>query len=162
MLNLLRSVFTGALGALALAGCSASVRVAFHPTDISFTPTPRDSEPNVYLARNEVPQVTLRSVGIIEITAPLSEASKAAAAKGKELGCWALIEHSVFDRMQSGSQMPRETRSSRPAEANVLVAHGGIDHVRGDPTRRAKHSLVTQFDCVMNEDKQTPAAPIVM
>jgi len=154
----------GILGSLVLAGCSASVRVAFRTTDASFRPSPRASEPKVYLQRDEVPQVALRSVGIIEVTAAASESAEVtikASAKGKELGCWALVDHSLFDEMQRGSQTRGGTQSSGFSGTNALLAHGGMDHGRVQVSKPA-NPLVTLFDCVMKVEDKPRATPIVI
>lgn len=153
----------GVLGSLVLAGCSASVRVAFRATDASFRPSARASKPNVYLQRDEVPQVALRSVGIIEVTAAASEGAEVtikAAAKGKELGCWALVDHSVFEGMR-GSPMQRGRQSSGFDGTNALLAHAGLAH-GGAKMSKPVRPLVTQFDCVLKEESQLRATPIVM
>jgi hypothetical protein len=146
-------VTAGALDLLALVGCSEGVRITFHPTDTSFSPRPRASQPKVYLDRDQVPRVALRSVGIIEVSG--RDAAAKAARKGQALGCWALVEHSVLDSIERRPQA--KVPSSGLSETNALVAHGGVH-----PVTSVRPSVVRQFDCVMAETNQQPDRPIIM
>lgn len=138
---------------LGFMGCAHSGHIAFQSTDSSFRPRPRSSAPDVYRRRDSVPQVALRSVGIIEVSG--SEASARAAAKGQELGCWALIEHSIFDGNEQ--PVPTEPRSSAGSPENSrLFGHGTMHAVSS-----VKTPLALQFDCVLLAT-QTSAAPMTM
>lgn len=125
-------------------GCSGGVRSVFHPSDPAFRPTPGPM-PRVYLEIDlaDVPKVGMRSVGLIEVRVPKSSgierAIDVAAEKGRELGCWILIEHSTFARV--------EPRASLDHGAIVTLAHGGVGHVGRSPSPRA--SVTAEFDCIV-------------
>lgn len=105
-------------------------------------PTPR-----VYVEANldGVPQSKMRSVGIIEVTVSqtkgLARAIELAAEKGRELGCWVLIEHAIFQKLQS--------RASLAFGAGVTLAHGPAPTVGHT---RAPSTLTAEFDCVVQGD----------
>lgn len=133
--------------------CAHSGHITFQSTDSSFHPRSRASAPDVYRRRDSVPHVALRSVGIIEVSG--SEASARAAAKGQELGCWALIEHSIYDDVEP--PVPGEHRSSVDSPENDrLFGHGTMHAVS---TVKAPSAL--RFDCVMLETPTSPA-PLAM
>lgn len=122
--------------------CGGSARVSFRATDTTFQPRP-GGKPSVYLRASEVPNTPMRSVGIIAVTVPessgISGASNAAAAKGQELGCAMLIEHSVFESTAG--------RGALSFGARVYFAHGPSGH-GGGPQRPSSGSLTAEFDCV--------------
>ncbi len=135
----------------ASSGCAGSVRATFHPIDETFRPSPGPA-PRVYVEGNiaDVPKVGLRSVGLIEVTVPQSSGIDRAIAvaidKGRELGCWILIEHSAFATVSSSAELDHGAR--------MILAHGaGPTPQGGGPKRK----LVTEFDCVI----QTAVAPII-
>lgn len=135
-------------GSVLVIGCAAGGHVEFRQTNASFKPSPRSSEPIVYRVGDVVPNVKLQSVGMIEVRG--GDVDARAAAEGKQLGCWALIEHSLFDHLQ------RQPRTSSSSEAIALFAHGGAPHVSS-----VRPPLSTQFDCVTT-DESAPAKPLVM
>ncbi len=124
-------------------GCGPSTRAVFHPSDPGFVPKP-GANPPVYLERNlaEVPHQPMRSVGLIEVTVPetsgIDRAIEVAAEKGRDLGCWILIEHAAFASVRS--------RASLEHDASVILAHGGADMHR--PVM-APGKLTAKFDCVL-------------
>lgn len=135
-----------------LGGCANAGSVTFHPTTASFEPSPRASVPPVYRRGDVLPKVRFHSVGIIEVRA--GDVVARAATKGQELGCWAVIEHALFEQTRGiPSASDRLTRFE-----HTLFAHGGLAH---GPT--APPPLSTRFDCV-TIDAIEPAAnkPSVM
>lgn len=147
-LVLVRLTIIGAL----LACSGASVQTAFHPSDPSFRGAPGPA-PRAYL-ENEldgVPKVRMRSVGLIEVTVPASSgihrAVEAAVVKGRELGCWILVEHSAFATLQSGASLPFGAR--------IYLAHGGGGHSPSAPAAGAQASdgtVTAEFDCVLQAE----------
>lgn len=137
---------------MSLVGCAARAQTTFHPTDASFTARSRSSDPKVYLHAEDVPSGALRSVGIIEVRG--IDAEVKAAAKGRELGCWAVIDHAVFVKMQR--VRTENAPLGNASDTNALLAHGGAPHV--ETTRIPQN---TKFDCVMTESNQSPK-PFVM
>lgn len=133
------------IGGAAIVGCSGGIRVVFHPTDRTFIgrPGPR---PRVYLPMNldELPKTGMRSVGLIEVTVPessgIERAIDAATEKGRELGCWILIEHSAFATVQ--------TRASLDHGAVIILAHGPGPHV-GPSASPPVGKRTAQFHCVV-------------
>ncbi len=131
-----------ASGGVACGGDRA--RVAFHPTDTSFRAAPGPA-PRVYLAADvgEVPPVKLRSVGLIEVAVPVSKgmsrAVELAVERGRQLGCWILVEHSIFATVQS--------RAVVGFGGTIYLTHGGAHF-----TKTAGPSLTrTEFDCVVRD-----------
>lgn len=138
-----------------MVGC-AGIHVSFHQTDPSFQPVPVPPSgdlPIVYMNEKDVPPVAIRSVGIISVDdvvgMSLSEIGKKAAAKGGELGCWAVVEHSAFLMLQ------RQGLSwlSAPSGSVILVhgeggggASGSGGHTGWSEPRTRK------FDCVVRDD----------
>ena len=138
-----------------LFGCTG-MNSSFHQTDPSFQPTPVSAggdSPAVYLNEKEVPRVAIRSVGIITVVAwpgiSNEELRQKAAAKGKELGCWAVVEHSAFLmlRLDTSAWMGE-------SEATVILVHeggggggGGGGHGGGSGSRSDR-----RFDCVVRDD----------
>ena len=132
-----------------LIGCAGGARASFHPRDPTFHPGPGPA-PRVYLHGDVagVPKVGLRSVGIIEVTVleskDIQRAINAAVDKGRELGCWILIEHSAFAETQSNAMNDRNTR--------FLLAHGPGLSVH---TRSPSRSRTVSFDCVIATARST-------
>lgn len=121
-------------------GCSSSPQTVFHPTDSSFRPSPGPS-PKLYDRSNvaELRLVGMRSVGRIEVNVPESSGKKRvielAVEKGRELGCWALVEHSAFATLKTALENG----------ARIWLAHGG-GH---DASPGALHA---EFHCVMKTE----------
>jgi hypothetical protein len=125
---------------LLFASACASTGPAFRATDPTFTPRPGPT-PRVFVERADVPDVALRSVGIIEVKARSREgAIERAAAKGAELGCWALIEHHVFVYMNQARLV---------FGARVYLAHGTAPHVES-----IKPLTVLELHCVVRDESQ--------
>lgn len=139
--------------------CGASTRAVFHPTDESFRPT-RGSKPSVCLAVEDVPKLGMRSVGFIEVTVPENSGIKGAidvaTEKGIEVGCWILIEESIFAALK--------TRASLDHGATIQLAHGGGGGDHGGQEQGASGSngkLTVRFHCVVHAaDGSTSAALI--
>lgn len=141
--------------AMVTAGCSGT-RASFRPTDPSFVPSPlQGASLRVYFFKEEVPNVPMRSVGIVEVSVPGGDREErritdAAAAKGKELGCWALIRHSVYSEMQ------KHASAWFGRHSGVMLVHGSGGGGGGgsgsyghyEPERERKES----FDCVVRRD----------
>lgn len=134
----------------ALVACSgSSVRAVFHPSDPSFRATP-GTLPRAYLENelDAVPRVPMRSVGLIEVTVPASSGMhrvvEAAAEKGRELGCWILVERSAFATLQSSAALSFGARA-------YLAHGGGGGHGPVPPTgaQASDGSITAEFDCVM-------------
>lgn len=125
-------------------GCAPSVHTNFHPTDPKFAPTP-GPPPRVYVESSlaDVPRSKMRSVGIIEVIVPerkgLEHAMELAVKRGRELGCWLLIEHAAFEKLQS--------RASLGFGAAVTLAHGPPPTAKrvGGPSTK----LRAEFDCIV-------------
>lgn len=144
---------------MATAGCSG-IQTSFQPTDPSFVARPRqDASPRVYFFAEDVPKVPVHSVGIVEVSIPGGHRDETralmdgAAAQGKELGCWALIRHSVYLQMQKHSSAWSGRRSG------VMLVHGsrggggggsgsyGYAEPQAERPRR-----IESFDCVIRRD----------
>lgn len=127
-------------------GCSSDVKSAFHASDPSFRPMP-GTRPAVYLDDNvlDLPRLPMHSVGVIEVTVPersgIRAAADAARAKGDELGCWIVVEHAAFARIQA--------RSALDYGARVFLAHGTGGHVHTVMAPRGGRRQTVQFDCVL-------------
>lgn len=129
-------------------GCGVSTRSVFHPTDRSFRPAP-GSKPAVYLSIDDVPKLGMRSVGLIEVTVPESSGIKGAidvaSKKGSELGCWILIEESIFATVQM--------RASLDHGVTLQLAHGGGGTDPGGQGHGASGAsggkLTAEFHCVV-------------
>ncbi len=138
------SILVTLFAAAAMVGCSASTRSVFRPTDPTFTPRPGPTPP-VYLQQNigDVPKEPMRSVGLIEVTVPgssgIKRAIEVATAKGRELGCWILIEHSAFATVQSSASLDHG--------ATIVLAHGSGPHIGGPVAPEGK--VTARFDCVV-------------
>ncbi|MEJ7598378.1 MAG: hypothetical protein WKG01_10745 [Kofleriaceae bacterium] len=141
------------LGGVASIACSGGTRSVFRPSDPAFTPRVGEN-PVVYLHHNieDVPKQRMRSVGLIEVTVPngagIDRAVDAAAKKGSELGCWILIEHSVFAALES--------RASLDHGATVILAHGPGLHIGRQPSPTRERSA--QFDCVVQVNTSAEVA----
>lgn len=112
----------------------------------------------MYIEANigDVPKVPMRSVGLITVTVPESSGIKSAidvaVAKGRELGCWILIEHSAFEALQS--------QAGLIGGAHIFLAHGGGDGGGGHGQQSASSgTLSAEFDCVLQRGE--PAAKSV-
>lgn len=127
-------------------GCSPDVKSAFHASDPSFRPAP-GTRPLVYLDDHlpDLPRRPMHSVGIIEVSLPErtggSAAAEVARAKGDELGCWIVVEHAAFTRMQASAALDHG--------AQVLLVHGTGGHVHGVVVPRGGRRQTVQFDCVL-------------
>lgn len=135
---------------IVMLGCAQTAHSVFHATDAAFTPKPGPT-PRVYVDSNrtEVPRAKIRSVGVIEITVPkkdgVKRAIEVAAEKGRELGCWMLIEHSTFETLQS--------RASLEFGASITLVHGPVS---APPNMRGPNSKLTaKFNCVVPESEST-------
>ena len=123
-------------------GCGPTITSSFHATDPTFTPTPGPA-PRVYVESNraDIPRVKLRSVGVLTITVAkkhgLSRAVELATERGRELGCWLVIEHGIFEKRHA---------HALTFGARVILAHGPPHTPKhaGPPTR-----LTVEFDCVL-------------
>ncbi len=148
--------FTALVVASISVACSAGIKSSFKPTDTSFVAAPGTSPP-VYLYPADVPKLAWRSVGIIEVTIPgsssLTDTIKAAAAKGKQVGCAALIEHSVFAHMKT------ESWYGGPDGARLRLVHGGgaSSSPQAAPSKSASRPAeTTRFDCVLKPKAPPP------
>lgn len=134
-----------AVFAVVLAACGGGITTSFRAIDPTFEARRSTQTPRVYLYRADVPEVPLRSVGLIVVSARASDGIdatiRAAAAKGQELGCWAVVDHDVFATMGSGSGALRR--------GPYHVAHGG--HSGGEELQPVPVSrpTTTEFDCVV-------------
>lgn len=143
-----------------LFGC-AGMNSSFHQTDPSFQPTPVSAggdSPAVYLNEKDVPKVAIRSVGIITIVAwpgiSTEELRQKAAAKGKELGCWAVVEHSAFVMLHL------HTSALDKPGATVILVHDGGGHGGGGGGGSggggsgggSGSRSDRRFDCVVRDD----------
>lgn len=127
---------------LAVVACSAKGGVVFHATDVTFSPSP-GAAPRVFAQANiaEVPNETMHSVGLIEVTFTRRHVHRAyerAREKGRELGCWIVIEHTAFEELGA--------RASRIDGVAIILVHGGPPHT---PNVRVRDGDVMQFDCVV-------------
>lgn len=140
------------------ASCGGSVRAVFHPTDATFRPAP-GARPQVYAAINaaDVPRVPSRSVGTIEVTVPSSSgiqrALEVAADKGRELGCWIVVEEAAFAAARS--------RASLDHGAQAQLAHGGggghDEPARHGASPASDGSQTMAFHCVIQTAGTTAA-----
>jgi hypothetical protein len=117
-------------------GC-ASQSAHFDLKDPKYAPSPGDA-PRVFLRSTSeaLPEVPMRSVGIITVPRTSDErAAQMAADRGRELGCWLVVEHERFSR--------RQAHASEVDEPPVLLACSA-PHVKsiGRPKSR-------EFDCVV-------------
>jgi hypothetical protein len=125
---------------LGLFACSVKPRVVFHPTDRMFSPTPGPTPP-AYTRSNiaTLPSEPMHSVGTIEVTVTrgnMDRAVELATEKGRELGCWIVVEHEAFAKLG--------TRASTD-EVPIILVHGGPPHT---PSVRPPDDAI-QFDCVV-------------
>jgi len=103
--------------------CVGCITTSFIQTDPSYVPTDRQKKPRVFLDR--LPEEPYHSVGIIEAMAPAGSRFEKILAivqkKGQELGCWGLVERSIFPIR--GSKPPaQETPMSRTNSDMVELA----------------------------------------
>ena len=76
----------------------------------------------------------------------MKAATEVASAKGDEIGCWILVEHSAFARIQA--------RASLDHGAYVLLAHG-TGSMHAPIVRPGGRPRTLQFDCVLKADALT-------
>lgn len=138
-------------------GCAGSASIAFHATDPSFVPSPSDSPPPVYVDREALPATAFRSVGIIDVKGP--DGAAKAAAKGKELGCAAVIDHRLFEQLHHQAQMRARSESTSRSQDMTLLAHGGLDPSSAKAVRPPASS---RFDCVVEQNTAPTDRPLVM
>lgn len=125
---------------LAAVACSQPQRSVFRPSDPTFAPA-AGNRPRAYTSDNiaELGGASVRSVGIIEVRVRGAEPEERAAAiaveKGQQLGCWAVIEHAAFTRLQS-----RFVNG-----VTIHLAHGGAAHAGHTGPRQR----IVKFDCVV-------------
>lgn len=128
------------LALVIVVGCSGSASVVFHSTDPNFHPN-AGSPPKLYDRSNvaELRHLSVRSVGRIEVNVPESSGKKRvielAVEKGRELGCWVLVEHSAFATLKTALQ----------DGARIFLVHGG-GHDASPGALRA------EFDCVVKTE----------
>lgn len=136
------------ISVVVLIGCASATRSAFHQSDPSFRPS-RGSAPRVYLERDldQVPPGALKSVGLVEVTVPessgIARAIELAAEKGREVGCWILVEHEAFAALQT----TRQSRVELSHGAIIMLAHGGGGG--GGDAPSSEGMLTVEFDCVI-------------
>ena len=94
----------------------------------------------------------MHSVGLVEVKVPASSGLKravvVAATKGRELGCWVMIEHSVFAELNQASW--------NVFGARALLAHSPAPQIArvAPPTE----VLTTEFDCVLQGQSSSRSA----
>lgn len=126
---------------LALVACAGSTRAVFIPSDSSFKPSPGAS-PALYLDDDidDVPNAPMRSVGVIEVrinSGDESRSAELAITKGREIGCWILVERSAFERLRERARLEHG--------AIVILAHGPGPHIAGAP----RPKVTTVFHCIV-------------
>lgn len=142
------------VGSVLASGCGPGVHSAFRPTDRTFTPR-RGQTPRVYLYSAEVPTVRMRTVGVVAVSVPARKGVEgvidAAASKGREVGCWALVEESLFARLASRAAM------SDPRAAVVLVHQSSwfMSQKVFIPPPRDRSVVAAHFECVFRHDGPT-------
>jgi len=148
---LLASIST-VVGSVVALGCGPYVESAFRPSDRTFTPR-RGRTPPVYLYySSEVPTVRMRSVGIVAVSVParsgLDGVIHAAAAKGRDVGCWALVEESLF------AQLASRALTSQVGALPILVHGGGFNGPRrvSIPPPRDRSVVAAEFECAFRHD----------
>lgn len=125
-------------GALLLCSCGGAARVAFAQTDAVYIPRPGPL-PRIYLAGDPVPAVAMRSVGVITVRHEnIDNARAAAAEKGRQLGCFILVE-------RTGRPLDDLDRS-RADGVTIHRAHGGAPSMHAAPHPNARS---VSFDCVI-------------
>lgn len=132
---------------LAVVACAAKPGVTFHPGDRTFSPKP-GAIPAAYTRSNisELPREPMHSVGIIEVRVSRGNNERAielATEKGRELGCWIVVEHAAF--VESGA--------GRTAAVDLVLVHGAAPHA----SSVRLPSNVVQFDCVIQGVARTTA-----
>ena len=151
-----RLIACGCVAASLLAiGCSVGTHSAFHQTQPRFSPRPGRA-PRVYLHLAEVPDLPLRSVGVIWVSVPAGHGIKgvaeAAAARGRTVGCWALVERSIFSRLRSRQAGGQEIRRM----AILVQEIRPLVHRKVIVPPPADRSVITaEFECVI-PDRPAP------
>jgi hypothetical protein len=132
------------ISVVALIGCAGtSHSVVFQSTDQTFV-AQAGQTPAVYVEADDVkgPKSTLRSVGLIKVTARessgLEHVIELAAEKGRELGCWMVIEHKAFESMQAQVELE--------GGGSIILAHGAAPHAGPAPR---PNNRTTVFDCIV-------------
>jgi hypothetical protein len=128
-----------------LAACATSTRASLRASDPTFVPAP-GLTPAVYTSARaaEIPADARRSVGLVEVHADTeAQAAELASAKGREIGCWMLIEHTVFEHR--GAELADGGR--------IYLAHGGPQL----PPRVKPPKTQYQFDCIVRGPRATLA-----
>ncbi len=97
----------------------------------------------------------MRSVGIVMVSVParngLEGVIHAAAAKGREIGCWALVEESLFAQLAS-----RAAAGNEAGAAPVLVhQRRWVGQRVGIPPPRDRSVVAAEFECVFRHDGPT-------
>lgn len=143
-------------GSVVASGCKPHVESAFRPTDLTFTPR-RGHTPRVYLYSAEVPTVRMRTVGIVAVSVPARHGVEgvihAAATKGREIGCWALVEESLFAQLAS-----RAAAGDQTGAAPILVHNTTLLRRRrrtNAPIPPDRSVVAAEFECVFRHDGPT-------
>ena len=151
-----RLIVSGSVAAcLLVIGCSVGTHSEFRQTQARFSPRPGRS-PRVYLYLAEVPDLPLRSVGVIWVSVParhgIKGVAEAAADRGRRVGCWALVERSIFSRLRSRQAGARGIRGMailvqeiRPQSRSKVILP--------PPTDRSV--ITAEFECVI-PDRSPP------
>lgn len=154
-MNYQRRATRSFLPLLLLFGCTGT-NSSFHQTDPSFRPAPVSAggdSPVVYLNEKDVPKIAIRSVGVVTVAAwpgiSTEELRQKAAAKGRELGCWAVIEHSAFLMLRL-----HPSAWTSESEATLILVHDGHDGGGGGGGDGGRSGSPSdwRFDCVVRDD----------
>lgn len=139
--------------------CGPGVETAFRRTDASFTPR-MGRTPEVYLYSIEMPAARMRSVGVVAVSVParsgIEGVVRAAAAKGREIGCWALVEQALFARMSA-----RAGAGGLHGAAPIPIHRGGLPAFRFThqrvviPPPPDRSVVAARFECVFRHDGPT-------
>jgi len=131
-------------------GCGGpTTNIAFQQSDPAFRPAP-GAKPRVYLEGDEaeIPKVPMRSVGLVVLSVPegsgIAGGLELARQKGQQLGCWILVEHSVFVSLHSA-----QSRVELAYGATIVLVHatgGGVGHAKEPKT---EGQISAELDCVL-------------
>jgi hypothetical protein len=97
----------------------------------------------------------MRTVGIVAVSVPARRGVEGvihvAANKGREIGCWALVEESLYARLASRATM------SDPGAAATLVHRSSwsLGQRVSIPPPRDRSVVVAEFECVFRHDGPT-------